>query len=734
MTRRVLHAAALGAALPAAAALGAALPAAAAAGAAAAPTEISAAGTLAYAPGEVLVRYEPGTAKGERGEIRDGLDADLQQRLLLPRTELLELPPGLSVGPALRELRSEPDVAFAEPNYVYSVATVPDDPGFNQQWPLDNPDDSMFGSADADIDAPAAWNIETGSDSVVVGVVDTGVTLAHEDLDERIWANPGESGGLESNGIDDDGNLLVDDHRGWDFAADDSDPTDEEGHGTHVAGTIGAEGDNGTGISGVAWDVSLLPLRACNALGACFNSDVAQAFAYAGEEGADVVNASISGTLPSQAQQDAIASAPDTLFVVAAGNDAGNNSLAPRYPCNYPADNLVCVAASDDRDELASFSNFGAAPVDLAAPGGGSGGAAVLSTYMADRMSESFGEPPLSGDWTTGGTPDSWDFVNEESSLAGGELTDSPGSPYTEDADNFASFGPVDLSADSRCNLRYDIALDLPDDGDRLLVQASRDGVTYSNVQTWTGVGSARLTPSISSFTGSAELYVRLRLQADGDSEVGDGVHVDNLRVRCASSGYALLQGTSMAAPHVSGAAALLRAHAPGSSVAELRNWLLDGVDPKPVLEGLVGTGGRLNLYRSLQGADGEDIRRPETLIVSGPALASRSTTAGFSFEASEPAGFQCSHNSGPFAPCPSTYTLSGLAVGSHDLQVRAVDLAGNEDATPASYAFTVRSPKRGLSACAKAKRKLKRARADGPGRKLRKLRKLVKRRCRKAR
>ncbi|MBM3667878.1 MAG: hypothetical protein FJW90_10465 [Actinobacteria bacterium] len=714
-TRRVLAAAALSAALPASAA--------------AAPADISTAESAAFVPGEVLVRYEAGTPKSERAELREGLDAELQRRLLLPRTELLELPPGLGVNAAVAELSGEADVAFAEPNFLYRVASAPNDDEFELQWGLDN--DGVFGLADADIDAPEGWDLQTGDPTVVVGVVDTGVTIAHEDLDGNIWANPGESGGgLEANGIDDDGNDLVDDRRGWDFSAEDNDPTDEEGHGTHVAGTIGAEGDNLIGITGVAWDVSLLPLRACNALGSCSNGDVADAFAYAGEKGADVVNASISGSSPSSAQQLAIASAPDTLFVVAAGNEGGDNGVAPRYPCNYTAGNLICVAASNGVDERASFSNFGAASVDLAAPGGGSGGAPIRSTYMADRMNEAFAGA-LSGDWETGGTPDSWDRTAEASPLPGGTLTDSPGAPHAEDADNFARFGPVDLSADDRCNLRYDLALDLPDAGDRLWVQASSDGADYTSIQGWTGVGSAKLTPSITSFAGSPEVFVRFRLEADGDAEVGDGAHVDNVRIRCASSDYAYLQGTSMAAPHVSGAAALIRSHDAGSTVAELREWLLDGVELKPAFEDLVASGGRLNLHRSLRGADGDDIHRPETSITKAPATRSRSTTAGLTFASDEPASFQCSHNSAPFGACSSPLTLSGLAVGTHSLRVRAVDLAGNEDATPASYAFTVEPPrtKPRNAACAKAKRKLKRARSS---KQKRELRKLVKRKCRK--
>ena len=712
--RRVLAAAALGATLPASATASAA--------------DISGAEGARHAPGEVLVRYEPGTGAGGRRQVREGIDADLERRLAIPRAELLALPQGRSVGAAVAELRDEPEVAFAEPNYVYRLATTPNDPEFSNQWALSN-DEGLFGVVDSDIDAPEAWNTTTGSDDVVVGVVDSGITLEHEDLAGNIWVNPGETGGdLDSNGIDDDSNLMVDDHRGWDFVQGDNDPTDGEGHGTHVAGIIGAEGDNGVGIAGVNWDVSLMPLRACDSLGACLNSDVADAFAYAASNGAQVVNASLSGSGSSLAQQAAIAGGPGTLFVVAAGNDGTSNEGIPRYPCNYPFSNVVCVAATNDRDELSSFSNFGASTVDLAAPGGGAPGTPVRSTYKAERMTQTFFAPPLSGDWETGGTPNSWNWTDEASQLPGGKLTDSPGGLHAEDADNFARFGPVDLGSDSSCDLRYQLELDLPDPGDHLLVQASADDNTYATLQDWTGVGEATLTPSVSGFAGSSTVFIRFGLLADGDANVGDGAHIDNVRIRCASSGYAYLQGTSMATPHVSGAAALMLADDGGATVPELRQWLLDGVDLEPGLEGAVASGGRLNLARSLAGAGGADIHRPDTTITSAPAASGRSTRAGFSFSADEPSSFQCSLDAAPPSSCTSPLTLSGLAVGTHGFRVRAVDSSGNQDSSPASYTFVVRRQHKKLTPCAKAKRKLKRARTE---RQRLKLRKRVKRVCR---
>ena len=222
------------------------------------------------------------------------------------------------------------------------------------------------GTADADIDGPEAWDTETGSSDVVVAVVDSGVTYDHPDLAPNMWSNPGE---IPGNGIDDDGNGFIDDVRGWDFIGVDNDPFDLNLHGTHVAGTIGAKGDNNQGITGVDWDVSLMALRALDNYGSGSNAGITAAFNYAGDNGADVVNASLNGTGFSQAMLDSINAAPNTLFVAAAGNNATNNdTTTPRYPCNYVAPNNICVAATNSNDGLASFSNVGATSVDLAAP------------------------------------------------------------------------------------------------------------------------------------------------------------------------------------------------------------------------------------------------------------------------------------------------------------------------------------------------------------------------------
>lgn len=318
-----------------------------------------------FVPGEVIVGFTASSDPAQRIRARRALSAELDRRLLLPRMQLLELEPGDSVREAAEALERQPGVRYAEPNFVVRAAAVPDDPGFAQLWGLHNASQAVLGKSgttDADIDAPQAWDVEIGEGGAsgpVVAVVDSGVTADHEDLAANVVA-------------------------GYDFVDDDDDPTDLNGHGTHVAGTIGAEGSNQIGVVGVNWAVRLMPLRVLDADGVGEFADVVDAFAYADQNGADVVNASIGGAPGEEmvsSLTDAVNAADETLFVAAAGNSGSNNDIRAEYPCNIDASNLVCVAATDQDDGLADFSNFGPNSVDLAAPG-----VNILSTYLGQDV------------------------------------------------------------------------------------------------------------------------------------------------------------------------------------------------------------------------------------------------------------------------------------------------------------------------------------------------------------
>ncbi|MEY3033057.1 MAG: hypothetical protein RLZZ622_1532 [Planctomycetota bacterium] len=281
-------------------------------------------------------------------------------------------------------LASQGIVSAYEPDLPISVSSfaatsTPNDPRYGDLYGLHNTGQSG-GTPDADIDAPEAWQVSTGSRDVIVGVVDTGIDYTHPDLAANIWVNPGEIAG---NGIDDDGNGFVDDVHGYDFVNDDGDPFDDNGHGTHCAGTIGGVGNNGTGVAGVNWEVSLMGLKFLSASGSGSTSDAIQAINYATMmrtqfgQNIRVTSNSWGGGGSSSAMRQAIeaGAAADILFVAAAGNDGSDNDATPQYPASYTSGAVVSVAATDRNDALAGFSNYGATSVDLAAPG-----ASIVST------------------------------------------------------------------------------------------------------------------------------------------------------------------------------------------------------------------------------------------------------------------------------------------------------------------------------------------------------------------
>jgi thermitase len=352
-----------------------------------------------FAEGQIIVTLEEGATQADLAALNRRNDARTEENLPHSDVNVVDLPEDLGVEEAVRRYEASPDVEYAEPDFLLQIV-APNDPYYPRLYGLNNTGQTG-GTADADIDAPEAWSITTGDPNTVVAVIDEGVDTNHPDLQGNIWTNPDE---VPGNATDDDGNGYVDDVHGYDFANDDAsvyDPNPISGkgdeHGTHVAGTIAAGGDNATGVVGVSWEARVMALKFLAPNGG-FTSDAIEAVNYAVANGARVSNNSWGGGVYSQALRDAIgrADASGHLIVTAAGNDGTNNATTPQYPCNYSNSNIICVAATDDSDALATFSNFGANTVDIAAPGVG-----ILSTLPHNRYGSysgtSMATPHVSG-------------------------------------------------------------------------------------------------------------------------------------------------------------------------------------------------------------------------------------------------------------------------------------------------------------------------------------------------
>ena len=344
---------------------------------------------------EVLVKFKPGISDEAIQQITIGLHDRIEDEIeSVPGLDAIDDLDDQNAESVAAQYRSLPEVEYAEAvfdisleDYTTGSPVIPSDPRFSEQWALAN-DGARGGTKGADISALAAWAVTTGSDNVVVAVLDSGVDYTHSDLASNMWVRPASVSPYEDRELG-----TIQDVNGYNALENGADPMDDNGHGTHCAGIIGAEGGNDIGITGVNWKVQIMPLKFMNAGGFGTTKDAIEAINYVIDRkkagvNVRVISASWGSTQRSRALEDVIRKAyeADILFVAASGNATTNNDRNPHYPSSYNVPNVISVAALDRNDQLASFSNYGVKSVAIAAPG-----VDILSTWLGNDYEEKSG-------------------------------------------------------------------------------------------------------------------------------------------------------------------------------------------------------------------------------------------------------------------------------------------------------------------------------------------------------
>lgn len=377
----------------------------------------------AHVPGEIIVKFKSGSQKSlsQKTLAQLGVESQRDVKLSYDTLSVFKVSNDKSINSVLASLKNNPNVEYAEPNFIYKIdpikenhaitkkllkspftdfsAPIPEDTDFGKLWGLRNTGSNEpqggAGVEGADINALKAWEISKGSHSVKIAVIDTGVDYNHPDLKANMWVNPKEIAG---NGIDDDKNGFIDDIYGYDFANNDANPMDGNGHGTHCSGTIGAIHNNQLGVSGVMADITIMAVKFLSDSGSGSLEGAIKAIDYATTMNVDLMSNSWGGGGRSEALLEAInrASNAGIIFTAAAGNSSSNNDSSPSYPASYNTPNMVAVAALTAQNTLASFSSYGRNSVHIAAPGHN-----ILSTVNGGKYSvysgTSMATPHVSG-------------------------------------------------------------------------------------------------------------------------------------------------------------------------------------------------------------------------------------------------------------------------------------------------------------------------------------------------
>ena len=541
-----------------------------------------------YVEGEVLVTFkasvnlEAARAALNAHQLKFAKHFDLLSDHRRKHTGLVRAVPRTTLD-LISELQNDPSVEVVEPNYVRRpFGGAPNDPLFPQLWGLRNTGQTVngfTGTSGHDIRFTGAWSLARPStNEVVVAVIDSGVDYDHPDLAGSMWTNPGE---VPNNFADDDGNGYTDDYYGYDFADGDSNPMDAGIHGTHVAGTIAATGNNQLGVIGVDYRAKIMALKVGTDVDPSSFPDgaIIEALDYAvmmKRRGVNVVavNASFGGPGYDSVMQAAIQSAGDAgiIFCAAAGNSTNDNDFTPTYPASFRLTNMIVVAATDQNDALAGFSNYGANTVDLGAPGMNIFSTTPTNlpgtTTFAQRGATTYAANPMTYSGTTTGITATIhdcglgypaDFPQAVSNnialVSRGTLF------FSEKVSNAMAAGARAAIIYNYANGNFSGTLSAPGDWIPAISISKADGLALKSALAATG--------TVANFPDPAKIYQ-------------------------------YLGGTSMATPHVVGAVAFAAMNFPDETILERIQRILANVDVVPGLQGRLITGGRLNLQRTV--------------------------------------------------------------------------------------------------------------------------------------
>lgn len=561
-----------------------------------------------YVEGELIVKYKSNTTATFQKHAIEKFGFSRVKRIGVKGLSHIRIPKNKKLESALNELRQDPDVEYAQPNYIYKTSVTPNDPYYSREWGLKNtgqtighsllggPDEvsSSFnpGTSGSDMKLEAAWGLITDCSSVTVAVLDTGINYNHNDLVSNMW----------------NGGVTYPKH-GYDFVDNTNDPMDKNGHGTHVAATIGAVGNNSTGTTGVCWKVGLMAVRVMDATGSGTTASIIQGIDFAVANGAKIINMSLGGPSLDAAESTAITNAESNgvLVVVAAGNSNENvdNVSTPTYPCKFTQANLLCVAALAQNYSLATFSNYGSVSVDVGAPG-----VNIVSAWPGTHSTYS---DTLSSGWNFASSTNSgWGYKSlnfgvPTNTLANPGTYDYSSAKYLNSTDD-RTWKSFDLSTGSTAILKYSLMIDSELNKDFVDLKISTTagdpipaGTLIEQVSGPSGGSRVSRSLDISTYK-SANTTIGFNFTSDGTgNDFGANLSLFSIEIlNLNNTTYNVISGTSMATPHVAGLAAMIFAYNPDYTYTDVIASIKGGGDTLSILGSKTTSSKAVNATNSL--------------------------------------------------------------------------------------------------------------------------------------